>query len=220
MIGCGGSATTDGGLGAYEAVGAPAALQGVELVVACDVTTRFNDAAPVFGPQKGATPAQVAELSARLDDVAARYRRETGVDVTGVPGGGAAGGLAGALVALGARIEPGFDFVAGLVGLSGRLERADLAVTGEGHLDPPSFEGKVPGGVLALARARGAQGKNGKDLPVLCIAGGVDASLLALPPQGLEVVSLTARFGRGRARGETLSLINLVTAEALTRFCP
>ena len=89
-------------------------------------------------------------LGRRLVEVADRYRRETGIDVTGVAGGGAAGGLAGGLVALGARIEPGFDFVAGLVGLAGRLERADLVVTGEGHLDPPSFHGKVPGGVLAL----------------------------------------------------------------------
>ncbi len=217
VIGCGGSATTDGGLGAYEAIGSPAALGGVELVLACDVTTRFNDAAAVFGPQKGATPVQVVELGRRLVDVAARYRREAGVDVTAVPGGGAAGGLAGGLVALGARIEPGFAFVAALVGLSGRLQRADLAVTGEGHLDPPSFHGKVPGGVLELARARRAPQS---PLPVLCIAGGVDASLLASPPPGLEVVSLTARFGLARARDETAALINEVTAEALARFCP
>jgi glycerate kinase len=217
VIGCGGSSTTDGGLGAYEAVGSPAALQGVELVVACDVTTLFGDAAAVFGPQKGATAAQVAELGRRLDDVAARYRQETGVDVTGIPGGGAAGGLAGGLVALGARIAPGFDFVAALVGLADRLAGADLAVTGEGHLDPPSFHGKVPGGVLDLARARGV---HGRALPVLCIAGGVDASVLGSPPPGLQVVSLTTRFGRARARGETLQLLGLVTAEALPRFCP
>ena len=197
VVGCGGSSTTDGGLGAFEAVGSPAALHGIELVVACDVTTRFGDAAIVFGPQKGATPAQVAELSRRLVAVAARYREETGVDVTDLAGGGAAGGLAGGLVALGARIEPGFDFVAGLVGLADRLDTADLAVTGEGHLDPPSFHGKVPGGVLELARARGA---NRRALPVLCIAGGADASVLASPPPGLDVVSLTARFGRARAR--------------------
>jgi glycerate kinase len=217
VIGCGGSATTDGGLGAFEAVGSPAALRGIELVVACDVTTRFNDAAAVFGPQKGATAAQVVELSQRLVEVAARYRDETGVDVTAIPGGGAAGGLAGGLAALGARIEPGFDFVAGLVGLRERLHRADLAVTGEGHLDPPSFHGKVPGGVLELARARGAHGMR---LPVVCICGGADASVLAAPPPGLDVVSLTARFGRTRARAETAALISLVTAEALTRFCP
>ena len=122
------------------------------------MTTPFTDAARVFGPQKGATPAQVEVLRRRLFDVAARYRRETGVDVTTVPGAGAAGGLAGGLLALGARLEPGFDFVAGLVGLAARMERADLVVTGEGHLDPPSFEGKVPGGVLELARARARAG--------------------------------------------------------------
>jgi glycerate 2-kinase len=198
-------------------VGSPAALRGVELVVASDVTTRFDEAATVFGPQKGATPAQVVELGRRLTGVAARYRRETGVDVTEVPGGGAAGGLAGGLVALGAHIEPGFDLVAGLVGLRDRLEAADLAITGEGHLDPPSFHGKVPGGVLQLALARGGRGR---PLPVLCIAGGTDAALLRAPPPGLDVVSLTARFGPARARTETGALISQVTAEALARFCP
>ena len=217
VIGCGGSSTTDGGLGAYEAVGSPAALEGIELVVACDVTTRFGEAAAVFGPQKGASALQVAALSRRLVELAARYRRETGIDVSAVPGGGAAGGLAGGLVALGARIEPGFDFVAGLVDLGRRLEQADLVLTGEGHLDPPSFHGKVPGGVLELARARGASGNNH---PVLCIAGGADASVLASPPTGLDVVSLSARFGKARARSETVALINLVTAEWLGRFCP
>jgi glycerate kinase len=107
--------------------------------------------------------------------------------------------------------------VARLVGLRDLLERADLAVTGEGHLDPPSFYGKVPGGVLDLAQARGARGAA---LPVLCVAGGADASVLASPPSGLDVISLTARFGRARARRETVALIGLVTGEALPRFCP
>ncbi len=217
VIGCGGSATTDGGQGAFDALGSPAALRGVELVVACDVTTPFLDAAAVFGPQKGATPGQVEALGRRLADIAARYRRDVGVDVTALPGTGAAGGLAGGLVALGARMEPGFDLVAGLVGLAERLERADLVVTGEGHLDPPSFHGTVPGGVLELARARG---RSGRPLPVLCIAGGADGALLAAPPDGMEVVSLTARFGRVRARGDTVALIGQVTAEAVDRFCP
>ena len=198
-------------------MGGPAALRGVELVVACDVTTPFLDAARVFGPQKGATAAQVEALGTRLAGVAARYRRETGIDVTRVPGAGAAGGLAGGLLALGARIEPGFDFVAGLVGLADRMERADLVVTGEGHLDPPSFHGKVPGGVLELARGRG---RRGRALPVLCIVGGADRSLVADPPEGLEVVSLVERFGRARARSETAALIGQVTAEALARYRP
>jgi glycerate 2-kinase len=216
VIGCGGSATTDGGMGAYDAVGSPAALRAVDLLVACDVTTPFTDAARVFGPQKGATAAQVELLSQRLLDVAARYRRETGVDVTSVPGAGAAGGLAGGLLALGARLVPGFDLVARLVHLADRMEQADLVMTGEGHLDPPSFRGKVPGGVLGLARERGARGR---PLPVLCIAGGVDTALLGAPPEGMEVVSLSARFGRARARAEPAHLVGRVTAGAVARFC-
>jgi glycerate 2-kinase len=219
VIGCGGSATTDGGRGAFEAVGAPEALRGIELVVAADVTTRFTDAAAVFGPQKGASPGQVEALTQRLTALAQRYKEETGVDVTTVPGAGAAGGLAGGLLALGARIEPGFGLVASIVGLATRLQPADAVVTGEGHLDPPSFEGKVPGGVLELARQRG-RAAGGRPLPVLCITGSADRSLLLAPPDGMEIVSLTHRFGRERARGETTALIHLVTAERLPRFCP
>jgi glycerate kinase len=159
----------------------------------------------------------VRVLSRRLDNLAERYRHESGVDVATLPGAGAAGGLAGGLAALGARIEPGFDLVAGIVGLAERLAPADLVVTGEGHLDPPSFEGKVPGGVLRLARSRGHAGQA---LPVLCIAGGSDRALLTHPPEGMEVVSLGTRFGRARARADTAALIAQVTAEALGRFCP
>ena len=109
----GGSATTDGGLGAVRAIHAPHRLRGVQLLVACDVRTRFVDAAEMFGPQKGASPAQV-----RLLDRTARAasRRSTpasyGVDVRDVDGSGAAGGLAGALLALGGQLVPGFDLVA------------------------------------------------------------------------------------------------------------
>ena len=84
------------------AVGSPAALGDTEVIVACDVVTvAFTDAARLFAPQKGASAAQVEVLSHRLASLAARYRRETGVDVTSVPGAGAAGGLAGGLLALG-----------------------------------------------------------------------------------------------------------------------
>jgi glycerate 2-kinase len=209
VVGCGGSATTDGGLGAYEAMGSPAALSGVEVVVASDVTTTFTDAARIFGKQKGATQAQIATLTERLVRLAARYRDETGIDVTTVPGSGAAGGLAGGLLALGARMEQGFELVARLTGLAERIGRADLVVTGEGHVDPSSFHGKVPGGVLALARA------NEPRVPVLCIAGGADRALDARPPAGMVLVSLTARFGRAEARTRTLELVGLVTAEVV-----
>jgi glycerate kinase len=217
VIGCGGSATTDGGIGAIEAVGSPEAFRDVELVVACDVTTSFSDAATIFGPQKGATPDQVELLSLRLRDLAARYRTEMGVDVTTVPGAGAAGGLGGGLLVLGAHLLPGFDLVADIVGLPRRLEGADLVVTGEGHLDPPSFEGKVPGGVLDLARAR--PGPAGP-IPVLCVVGGADRAVLAHPPEGMEVRSLVAIYGRNRSHRDTAALIGRTTAEFLATFCP
>jgi glycerate 2-kinase len=217
VVGCGGSATTDGGLGAVDAVGSPEALRNVELVVACDVTTTFTDAATIFGPQKGATPQQVELLTQRLRDLAIRYRTEMGVDVTTVPGAGAAGGLGGGLLVLGARLLPGFDLVADLVDLPGRLEAADLVVTGEGHLDPPSFSGKVPGGVLDLATARPGRAD---PLPVLCIVGGADRAVLAHPPEGMEIRSLVALYGRTPARRDTVALIARTTAEFLATFCP
>jgi glycerate kinase len=181
------------------------------MVVATDVTTAFVDAAAVFGPQKGATPAQVDVLTDRLTALVETYRTDFGVDVSTLSGAGAAGGLAGGLAVLGARITPGFALVASLTGLGVRVDRADLVVTGEGHLDPPSFEGKVPGGVLDLAAGH---------CPVLCVVGGADAEVLAQPPVGMEIVSLSARFGNRRARHETLDLIAEIVRDALPRFCP
>jgi glycerate kinase len=153
VVGVGGSATTDGGLAAGEALGW--SLSGHDVTVACDVLTSFLDAATVYGPQKGATSAQVELLTRRLARLADAYRDRTGVDVTVLEGGGAAGGLAGGLAAIGARLEPGFDVVARAAGLDRALERADLVVTGEGRLDATSFEGKVVGGVLEWAADEG-----------------------------------------------------------------
>jgi glycerate kinase len=149
----GGSATTDGGLGALDALGW--SLHGLDVTVACDVTTTFLDAARVYGPQKGASVAQVALLGRRLERLAELYVSRTGVDVTSISGSGAAGGLAGGLAAIGARLEPGFDVVADAVGLPELLTGADLVVTGEGRLDATSLEGKVVGGVLEWARELG-----------------------------------------------------------------
>jgi glycerate kinase len=149
LVGVGGSATTDGGLGAVDALGW--SLAGVEVVVACDVTTAFVDAATRFGPQKGASAAQVGLLTRRLERLAEVYRDRTGLDVTALDGAGAAGGLAGGLAALGARLEPGFEVVAHAVGLEELLEGVDLVITGEGRLDASSFDGKVVGGVLDWA---------------------------------------------------------------------
>ena len=135
----GGSATTDGGLGAVDALGWN--LHGIDVTVAYDVATTFADAARVFGPQKGATAAQVSLLTRRLTLLAEQYRSRTGVDVNALEGGGAAGGLAGGLAAIGARLVIGFDVVAEAAGLESALADALLAVTGEGKVDASSLEG-------------------------------------------------------------------------------
>jgi glycerate kinase len=189
IVGMGGSATTDGGLGAVRAVWAPGRLRGVKLAAACDVRTGFVDAARVFAPQKGASAAQVALLTRRLERLVEVYRRDFGVDVEPLAGAGAAGGLAGGLAALGGELVSGFDLVADEVGLGERVEAADVVVTGEGFLDEESFEGKVVGGVLSLAREAGR--------PVLAVVGEVLDGVAV--PAGMQVVSLVERCGRAAA---------------------
>jgi glycerate kinase len=147
--------------------------------------------------------AQVELLRRRLERLAQVYRDEHGVDVTELPGSGAAGGLAGGLAALGAELVPGFDLVADEVGLADRVEGADLVVTGEGFLDEQSFEGKVIGGLVELASTEG--------VPVVAVAGevfdGVDARL--------PTVSLVERFGEDRALKETTACIEEAVTEVL-----
>ncbi len=203
VVGVGGSATTDGGLGALEALAPHARLKGVRLRVACDVRLPFLDAAEVFGPQKGAGPAQVELLRRRLERLAQVYRDDFGVDVTTLEGAGAAGGLAGGLAAVGAVLEPGFDLVAEALDLEERLAGADLVVTGEGFVDDQSFDGKVVGGVVELAAEGG--------VPVLVVAGDVFEPL----PVAVDAVSLVDRFGGERARLATLDCVTEVVADHL-----
>jgi glycerate kinase len=204
IVGLGGSATTDGGLGALRAFGRHR-LHGIDVSVACDVTTRFVDAAEVFAPQKGATPAQVELLRRRLERLADVYVRDYGVDVRDISGGGSAGGLGGGLAVLGAKLVPGFDVVADAIELDERIEGADLILTGEGFLDDQSFEGKAVGGVAELGREAG--------VPVLAIVG--DADPAAAVPAGIEVVSLVERFGAERAMGDVLACIEEAVSERL-----
>jgi len=207
IVGVGGSASTDGGLAALRALHPLARLRGVDLIVACDVRTAFVDAAEVFAPQKGATRAQVELLRRRLERLVEVYRNEHGVDVSALDGAGAAGGLAGGLAAVGARLVPGFDLVADEVELDAHLEGADLVITAEGFLDAQSFEGKVVGGVTALARAAG--------VPVVAIVGEVFDGV----EDRLRAVSLVERFGE-RAWTDTVGCIEAVAAAELARQPP
>ncbi|MGD0391793.1 MAG: glycerate kinase, partial [Acidimicrobiales bacterium] len=200
VVGLGGSATTDGGRGALEVIEAAGGLAGVELLGACDVDVGFVQAADRFGPQKGATPDQVVELTARLEGVAVRYADAYGVDVRSIPGTGAAGGFGGAIVALGGRLRSGYEVVTELLGFRDLLHRSQLVVTGEGALDATSLLGKVVGSVLTDASHDG--------VPVLVIAGRASPETVEEVERcGATVVSLSERFGAERAIGDTARCI-------------
>lgn len=204
IVGLGGSATTDGGMGALRAMAPLARYRGVDIEVAADVRTKFIDAAAVFGPQKGASAAQVALLSGRLARLAQVYRDEHGVDVTDVPRSGAAGGLGGGLYAVGASLCDGFELIAESVGLYDQIEKADLVITGEGCLDATSFEGKVVGGVAELARhAR---------VPVVAIVGRATDDA----PGEVPTVDLTEQFGEARALHDTLRCVESAARDWLS----
>ncbi|MFZ4519046.1 MAG: glycerate kinase [Microthrixaceae bacterium] len=199
----GGSATTDGGLGALRALYPVHRLRGVRLTVACDVRIAFVDAAERFAPQKGATPAQVELLRRRLERLEQVYLDEYGVDVADLEGAGAAGGLAGGLACVGAELVEGVEVVAERLGLEDAIESADAVLTGEGHLDAESFDGKVVGGVADLAAHLG--------VPVAAVVGAADADVAG----SLPVLALTDRFGDDVARSDTERCLTEVAADAL-----
>ncbi len=197
VLGLGGSASTDGGAGLVQALGASltdaaghelppggAALthlreldltdlrtriDGVRFVVACDVDNPLlgsNGATAVFGPQKGAGPAELEQLEAALTGWARVVAGAIGTDLSDRPGSGAAGGTGfAALALLGAEIRPGIELVLDLVGFSGLLDHADLVITGEGSLDEQSLAGKAPIGVAQAA------GRASPPIPVVAVAG-------------------------------------------------
>jgi glycerate kinase len=152
LLGAGGSATTDGGAGAIRAVRAQGGLRGARLAVLCDVRTPFEEAARVFGPQKGADADQVRRLTARLHALARRLER----DPRGVPMTGAAGGLAGGLwAAFGAELHPGAAYILDALGFDQRMRASRAVVTGEGRLDRQSLAGKALAEVATRARQAG-----------------------------------------------------------------
>jgi glycerate kinase len=204
IVAVGGSATTDGGLGALEALDFD--LRGADVVVACDVTTTFVEAARVFGPQKGAGPDDVAELERRLERLAERYRDARGVDVRKLPGAGAAGGLAGGLAAHGARLVPGAALVADVVGLRDALQDASLVLTGEGRVDATSFAGKVVGHVLDEARPLG--------VPVAIVAGDAERGVT---PEEIRCLTLVELGGSLERALEDAARLAADAAAALSR---
>ena len=195
LIGIGGSATNDGGTGMAQALGfqfldktgaevaqIPSDLMKVEKIVppdipfkvsisvACDVSNTLlgpSGATRVYGPQKGVSPDSFSAHEDRLSHLADLVRQDLGTDYRDTPGSGAAGGLGyGLLSFCNATLLPGFDLVAGTLGLESLIQSADLVITGEGKIDDQSLNGKAPAGVAQLAR------KLGK--PVIAVCGAAD----------------------------------------------
>ncbi|WP_037303630.1 glycerate kinase [Amycolatopsis orientalis] len=194
------------GAGVFDAFGAPVGLGGgtlgrvasaelgpvrerlgsVRVAVATDVTNPLlgsRGAAAVFGPQKGAGPREVEQLDGALARWAQALRNAGTPDVSDIPGAGAGGGVAaGAIAGLGATVESGFQLIAGLTGVAGAIERADLVITGEGSLDEQSLDGKAPAGIAARAKEH--------SVPLMVLAGRIQLDETQLA--GLGVVGSAA----------------------------
>lgn len=208
VLGLGGSATNDGGAGMAMALGyrllddsgaqiGPGGaellrlrsirrpendlLNHVEFRAACDVTNTLcgeNGASQIYGPQKGASPADVLLLDRALSHFAEIIKRDLGADILNTPGSGAAGGLGGGAIAfLNARLEPGFDLVARETRLAEKISGAFLVVTGEGRTDAQTLRGKVPFGVGQIAGRY--------KIPAFCLSGSLAPGFEALYESGI-----------------------------------
>ncbi len=161
-------------------------IQKCTVQVACDVTNPLygpTGASAVYGPQKGATPEMVAQLDAALAHYARIIERDLGLDVSEVPGSGAAGGLgAGLLTFLHATLRPGAQIVLEAVHLEELLRSADLVITAEGQLDSQTAYGKSVGAVAGLAKRYG--------LPVVALAGGLGDGYQVVYSLGVDAVAV------------------------------
>jgi glycerate kinase len=192
LVAAGGSATTDGGAGALDAL-AEAGVEVPLLTVLCDVATPYEDAAVVFGPQKGADRAMVERLTERLREFASTLPR----DPRGVPMTGCAGGLSGGLWAgYGAELVSGADYVLNLLGFDRLLAEADLVITGEGRLDAQSAAGKVVGVVAGRCRAAG--------VPCVAVVGRSALSTVEAAAIGLTEVLEASTAEEQRAAGRRI----------------
>jgi glycerate kinase len=184
--------------------GVDPAVRRARIVAATDVDNPLTGplgASAVYGPQKGATPEDVALLDRALAHLAAVIFRDLGLDVREVPGAGGAGGLGAGLVAfLGARLRPGVDVVMDAIRLEDRVRAADLVLTGEGRFDDQSLHGKVPAGVIRLAREH--------DRPVAVLCGQKEVEI-----EGVHVSSLADRFGLASALSRPGPLLTQLSEE-------
>jgi glycerate kinase len=207
VVGCGGSATSDGGLGCYQVLREAGGLP-IPVIAATDIDALFSGARR-YAAQKGVRSQDLVIIDERLSSIRDRYLKEQGVDVELLERAGAAGGIAGALASLGATLVSGFDAVSSAVGLPERIESAQLVITGEGRFDSGSLEGKVTVGMAQLAAGR---------TPVLVVCGSVDddaAAIFSGRFPNSSIASLERRFGLEIALNQVLECAAVVVKESL-----
>lgn len=210
IVGLGGSATNDAGMGILAALGfqfkdakdrllqpsgqnlalietiiPPGILPAASFQIACDVQNTLygaNGAAYVYGPQKGATPEQVVMLDKGLQHIATIIKKQTGKTVDDIPGAGAAGGIAAGLMAyLDVTLLAGTTMVITASGIKAALAGTDLLITGEGKIDEQSKEGKVIASMATLAKAN--------DIPVAGLCGKLSLHTTGIAELGLDYAS-------------------------------
>ena len=170
------------------------------ITIACDVENPLcgpRGAARVFGPQKGATPEMIEVLDRNLRHLGALIKRDLGIDVMRIAGGGAAGGLGAGLIAFAkARLKRGVDLVSDAVDLAKHLRGADLVITGEGRVDFQTAFGKTPSGVAKAARRL--------KIPVVAVGGGLADDARGVFEHGID--ALEAGAARDMDLAEALRL--------------
>jgi glycerate kinase len=214
LMGIGGSATNDGGIGMAASLGyrflnedgaelvplainlgkirhieQPDTLPDVAVTVACDVDNPLcgpHGAAYTFGRQKGADDAMLAELDAGLKNLASVIRSDLGVDVLDLPGAGAAGGLGAGLSAfLSARLVPGIDLILDAAHFDDMIKGTDIVFTGEGRIDWQSVHGKVPVGVARRAKAQ--------SIPCVALCGAIGENMEKVYDYGITAAFSAVR---------------------------
>ncbi|MDT2756323.1 glycerate kinase [Enterococcus asini] len=238
IITLGGSGTSDGGLGFLAGMGAfgitkeqqnplfstnaiqleaaLAKLANVELIALADVTNPYvgdQGFSMIFGPQKGGTPDLLKEMDRLAVSIAKDLSRYTSSEIATTSGAGAAGGLGGAILALGGKIQPGFATISQLIGLEEQIAQADLIITGEGSLDGQTEKGKVPFGVAQLAK------KHGKPVFALCGKRSVEIGAMASLVSGAYAIQLgPVSLSEAMNRENTLQNIGITGSELVNLF--
>lgn len=209
---------TGGTLGEIEKIdvsGLCPQLKAAEVTAMCDIDNPFygeNGAAYVFGPQKGATPTMIAVLDDGLKKLAGTMAKELSVDVSAVPGSGAAGGMGGGMLAFfGARLKPGIETTLDAVNFDALAEDADLVFSGEGRLDSQSLRGKV---VIGVARRTKKLG-----VPLIAVVGDIGDDIERVYDLGVSAVFSINRVAVDFKVARTRSKSDLaLTMDNLMRF--